>query len=126
MEVGERPTVFISYSHRDEDWKDRLVVQLGVLQREGFLDLWDDRRISAGAEWSAEIQTAMDTASVAVLMISADFLNSSFILGEELPRLLQHRAQKGMRIVPIIIRPCAWEAVGPRAKPRDLSNYVPL
>ena len=36
-----RPTVFISYSHKDEDWKDRLVTHLGVLAQQGVLEVWD-------------------------------------------------------------------------------------
>ena len=43
------PSVFISYSRKDEEWKDRLVTHLGVLEQEGLLDLWDDRRIELGA-----------------------------------------------------------------------------
>ena len=101
------PTVFISYSHKDEDWKDRLVTHLGVLQREALLDLWDDRRIGAGEDWYLEIQNAMNAASVAVLMVSANFLTSNFILQEEVPRLLERRDGEGMRIFPVIIRPCA-------------------
>ena len=50
------PSVFISYSHKDEVWKDRLATHLGVLQREGLLDTWDDRRIGAGDDWHEEIQ----------------------------------------------------------------------
>ncbi len=46
--------VFISYSHKDEDWKDRVVSHLGVLAAEG-LEAWDDRRIEAGGGWEAEI-----------------------------------------------------------------------
>jgi hypothetical protein len=65
-----QPTVFISYSHKDEAWKDRLVTHLGVLEKQGQLDLWDDRRIGAGEDWHAEIQDAMDRASVAVLLVS--------------------------------------------------------
>jgi hypothetical protein len=38
-----QPTDFISYSQKDETWKDRLVTQLGVLAKQGQLDLWDDR-----------------------------------------------------------------------------------
>ncbi len=34
------PEVFISYSHTDEDWKDRLVTHLGVLEQEGLLEIW--------------------------------------------------------------------------------------
>jgi hypothetical protein len=68
------PTVFISYSHQDETWKDQLVRQLKVLELEGSFDLWDDRKIAAGAGWRAEIETAMARAKAAVLLISADFL----------------------------------------------------
>jgi len=50
------PTVFISYSHKDEEWKDRLVSHLGVLQQEGLLDIWEDRRIAAGDDWYDEIE----------------------------------------------------------------------
>lgn len=62
------PTVFISYSHKDEDWKDRLVTHLGVLEEEGLLRTWNDRKIGAGDEWFEEIRKAMDTARVAVLL----------------------------------------------------------
>ena len=107
-----KPTVFISYSHKDEEWKDRLVTHLGVLQSQGLLDLWDDRRIEAGEAWHQEIEEAMSAASVGVLLVSADFLTSKFILGEEVPRLLQRRDEAGIRIFPIVIRPCAWQRVG--------------
>ena len=45
-----KPTVFVSYSHKDEEWKDRLVTHLGVLHHQGLLDLWDDRHIGAGED----------------------------------------------------------------------------
>jgi tetratricopeptide (TPR) repeat protein len=44
--------VFISYSHKDEVWKDRLVKHLTVLAKQGRLDIWDDRRIGAGGSLS--------------------------------------------------------------------------
>ncbi len=36
-----KPTVFISYSHKDEEWKNRLVTQLGVLEKESLFDFWN-------------------------------------------------------------------------------------
>ena len=117
------PTVFISYSHKDEEWKDRLVTHLGVLQQEGLLGVWDDRRIEVGADWYPEIERAMQAASVAVLLVSANFLTSQFIIGEEVPRLLQRRAQQGVRIFPVIVKPCAWKQVSwlsrLQVRPRD-------
>ncbi len=64
------PSVFLSYSHKDEVWKDRLRTHLGVLEKQGLLETWDDRRIGAGSDWFEEIQAAMARASVAVLLIS--------------------------------------------------------
>jgi len=117
------PTVFISYSHRDEPWKDRLVRQLRVLELEGDFVLWDDRQIAAGAGWHGEIEAAMERARVAVLLISADFLISDFIRGTEIPRLLQRRAADDLRIIPLIVHPCAWQGVdwlaAIQCRPRD-------
>ena len=105
------PSVFISYSHKDEEWKERLVTQLGVLQMEGILDIWDDRRIEAGDDWYPEIEKAINNANVAILMISANFLTSKFILGEEVPKLLARREKEGVRVIPLIVKPCAWTQV---------------
>ena len=106
-----RPTIFISYSHADEAWKDRLVTHLKVLQMQDLLDLWDDSRIGGGVDWYPEIQAAMDRACVAILLVSADFLASGFILKEEVPRLLQRRDEGGLHVFPVIVRPCAWKRV---------------
>ena len=117
------PTVFISYSHKDRTWKDRLVRQLRVLELEGVLTVWDDLKIAAGGGWRTEIETAMEHARAAVLLISADFLISEFIRGTEVPRLLQRRAQDGLRVIPLIVHPCAWQAVKwlaeMQCRPRD-------
>ncbi|MGH1481916.1 MAG: hypothetical protein ACRBM6_24820 [Geminicoccales bacterium] len=39
---GNRPSLFISYSHVDEAWKKRFQTQLEVLGMEGILDVWED------------------------------------------------------------------------------------
>ncbi|MCP4663505.1 MAG: toll/interleukin-1 receptor domain-containing protein [bacterium] len=106
-----RSTVFLSYSHADEPWKDRLVDHLQVLEVAGELDLWDDRRLKAGDEWQSEIEHAIDAASVAVLLISARFLTSPFIREQEVPRLLERRTSEGIRVIPVLVKPCVWNAV---------------
>jgi len=117
------PTVFISYSHKDEEWKDRIAAQLAVLEHEGILEEWDDRKIGGGDEWYEQIQQAMDRACVAILLVSADFLNSDFIRREEVPKLLQRREQEGLRVFPVIVWPCPWQHVKwlarMQVRPRD-------
>ncbi len=105
------PSVFISYCHKDEKYKDQLVTHLGVLQKQKLLSIWDDRQIAGGDDWLAEIEQAIESAAVAVLMISAEFLTSDFILNEEVPQLLARRASHGLRVMPLIVKPCAWQLV---------------
>src|ERR1700710_2912870 len=105
------PSVFISYSHKDEVWKDRLLTHLRISEKEGLLELWDDRRISAGTEWRPEIEKAIDAADIGILLISADFLVSDFIRGEEIPRMLERRSKNGMRLFPVMVRSCDWQIV---------------
>jgi hypothetical protein len=106
-----KPTIFISYSHLDEEWKDRLVRHLAVSQKQGQLELWHDRMIGAGEDWERQIQAAMNAASVAILLLSANLLTSDFILREDVSRLLERRASEGLRIFPVVIKPCDWGAV---------------
>ena len=123
--------VFISYCHKDEKWKERVVKQLGVLEKEEKLTVWDDRQITGGGGWLLEIEQAIKICDVALLLISAEFLNSNFIRGEEVPKLLERRVNEGLRIIPIIIWDCPWMKVpwlsGIQARPTDgkaLSSFT--
>jgi hypothetical protein len=107
-----RPKIFISYNHKDESFKDELVTHLNILQEAaGLIEVWDDQRIGAGAAWEAEIDAAMAEAAVAIFLISANFLTSSFILKKEVPTLLERRREAGMVVVPVLAKECAWETV---------------
>lgn len=103
--------VFISYSHKDEAWKDHLKTHLAVLEHQNLLSVWDDRQIAAGDDWYPEIEQAIESAQIAILLISADFLSSKFILGKEIPPLLERRREKGLRVIPLILKPCSWRAI---------------
>jgi hypothetical protein len=104
--VRRQPTkAFISYCHKDRHYLDRLQVHLKPLAKAGLIDTWVDTRIKAGDRWKECIQQALDTASIAILMISADFLASEFIVDNELPPLLSKAQVNGTRIVPILLSP---------------------
>ena len=104
----KNPSVFISYAHSDREFLDRLIVHLKPLEKEGLIDLWVDTRLRAGDRWKKEIEKALQRATVAILIISADFLASDFITDNELPPLLKGAEERGTRIVPLIVKPCRF------------------
>jgi hypothetical protein len=103
--------VFISYNHKDSRWLERLRVHLRPLEREGEIEVWDDRRIKPGMIWLDEIRRALNEARVAVLLVSADFLASEFIMSVEVATLLTKAESVGCRIIPVILRPCRFSDI---------------
>lgn len=107
-EREKRNKVFISYSHEDRYFLDRLLVHLKPLEKQGVIDLWVDTRLRAGDQWRKEIERSLDRANVAILLVSADFLASDFITDDELPPLLRAAEERGTRIIPVILKPCRF------------------
>lgn len=108
-ESAARNLIFVSYSHADAKWLERLRVHLKPLQRQGAITLWDDTKIKPGSRWRDEIRLALEEARVAVLLVTADFLASDFIATDELPPLLKAAEKRGTLILPVIIKPCRFE-----------------
>jgi hypothetical protein len=105
---AEHKNVFISYRHTDKEYLDELTVHLRPLEKSQRLDIWSDQRIKAGAQWKHEIESALQRAHFAVLLVSSDYLASDFIVDNELPVLLTKAKEQGVRILPLILRPCRF------------------
>jgi protein-tyrosine-phosphatase len=106
-----RKKVFVSYSHTDSEWLKRIQIHLKDLTRRGLVDLWDDTKIQSGSQWREEIRGALESAKVAVLLISADFIASDFIAEDELPPLLAAAENDGVVILPLILSPSRFEKI---------------
>ncbi len=102
--------VFISYSHKDEQYLEALEAHLALLRRQSIIENWHDRKIEAGTEWSHEISDNLRNADIVILLISADFLASDYCYDTEVKQALaKHNAGEAV-VIPIIIRPCDWGA----------------
>ena len=97
----ERRHVFISYSHADRGWVERIrQVMAPLLMQQGkALQLWDDSQIEPGDRWLEEIEAALANARVALLLVSAEFLASEFVMGREVPALLRAAEAEGVRVL---------------------------
>ena len=111
---GEKPTrtnVFVSYSHKNQDWFDRFKGYIDPLQKRGLVNFWTDKQIRTGQKWDDEIKKGLANAKVAVLMISQEFVNSDYIKDVELKHLLQAAKDENVAILPVIVNPCRLDLI---------------
>lgn len=100
--------IFCSYAHEDEVWLRKLETHLILLKRQGLISLWHDRLIVPGTDWARTIDTYLETASVILLLVSADFFASDYCYGIEMKRALERQEVGEARIIPILVRQVDW------------------
>ena len=101
-------SIFISYARVDIGWLERLRIHLSPLERDRKVEIWHDGKIETGTPWELEIATALNQASAAILLVSANFMASKFIYENELPPILQRHRRSDLAIFPVIIGHCLY------------------
>ncbi len=99
-----------SDSSKDRALAEELLGHLKPLQRFANLDVWSDARLRPGDETRREIERAIDQADVVLLLLSSDFFSSDTLLDVEVPKLLEKHRQGSLKVVPVLLRSCHWEA----------------
>jgi predicted alpha/beta hydrolase family esterase len=113
--------VFFSFDRKDEKLRDELEKHLSILKRQGVITAWHNRKIGAGKEWQNEIDRHLDTASVILLLISADFIASNYCWDIEVKRAMERHEAKEARVIPVILRRTDdWENSTPFHKLKPL------
>lgn len=101
--------LFYSYSHKDEEYREKLEQHLSILKRQNLISEWHDRKIIAGKEWDNEIDSNLKSADIILLLISSDFLASNYCYDTEVTIAIEkHNKGKGI-VIPVIIRHVEWE-----------------
>ncbi len=120
--------LFISYSHKDESYREALEERLSILERKNIISVWHDRKILAGEEWKDQIDENLEAADIIIFLISSSFLASNYCFDVEVETAMKKQALGTAAIISIIVRPCDWheckfskfQAVPKDAKPITL------
>jgi hypothetical protein len=111
---GANRKIFISYAHQDNEghgikWLDEFRKHLKPYERKYSIEPWDDRNIQAGEKWFEEIEKARDSAAVAVLFVTPDFLASDFIREHELIPILRREKESKIRVLWIPVKSSSYK-----------------
>ncbi len=101
--------VFISYSHKDKRWLDDMQTHLTPFIRNESIKVWSDKQIATGSKCFPEIQEALRSTKVAVLLVTPNFLASDFIHDHELTPLLKDAEKDKVKIIWIPVRACSYK-----------------
>jgi len=102
-------SLFFSYSHRDESLRNELETHLSVLKRQGVIQTWHDRRITAGSEIDSSISENLENAQIILLLVSSYFLASDYCYDIEMSRAMAKQQERSARVIPVILHPCDWQ-----------------
>lgn len=107
LENSKRINIFISYSHKDDQkYVDALQKFLSVIVDKEAIDIWSDKRINPGEKWHKEIQEALTTTKIAILLVSINFQTSDYINKHELPLLLEAANAGEVTLLPVLLADC--------------------
>jgi hypothetical protein len=104
-----RNQVFISYSHKDTQWLERFQIALKPFVRNQAFKVWADEQIAAGADWQKEIDQALASTKVAVLLVTQNFLASDYINDVELKHFIEQSEKQNVSIFWVAISASNYE-----------------
>ena len=93
---------------RQETWKDRLVNALRPLEKQRQIIAWDDRKLLPGEPWDGVIRAEVDRADIVLLLISQDFLSSSYRRDVEVRRAVEWASLGEAILIPVIVERSDW------------------
>jgi len=108
--MPQTPQIFIAYSRKDSAFLDELRVQLTPLERSGKVKIWYDGKIEPGVVWETAIKENLHMADLILMLVSADAIASDYFYDKEMADAMARHAAGTARVVPLIVRPCAWQA----------------
>jgi TIR domain-containing protein len=101
-------SLFASYAPQDTPLEQELKEHLRPLQREGRIELWPDRGMSAGTEREQESSKHLQAAQIILLLVSPNFLASDFCYSVEMKQAMERHQRREVRLIPLLLRPCDW------------------
>jgi tetratricopeptide (TPR) repeat protein len=107
--MASKIEIFFCYARKDEKLLKDLRAHLAPLYRQGIIDIWQDREISAGAVWAKEIHKHLNSAHIILLLVSPDFIDSDYCYSIEMKEAMERHERGEVQVIPVILRQVYWQ-----------------
>ena len=101
--------IFVSYSHKDEDIRKKLHNHLASMVHNRIIEISFDRKIRPGQHVDHEIEKSIAGASIVLLLVSANFIDSNYCYKVELKYIMGMHKTRNLRVIPVIVSACDWK-----------------
>lgn len=95
--------IFISYSHQDKEFVDKLAIQLVAERHHVWMDRWE---LSLGDSLSQKVQTALTGADAILVIVSKHSIQSEWFKRELSAGLVRELEERKTLVMPCIIDDC--------------------
>lgn len=112
--------IFVSYSHLDRKWFQKLRPLL-VFDRHPtrLAHVWHDNELVAGDRWDSEIRSELEQMDIFLCLLSYNFRASRYIQEVEAPVALKREKQKPKKTIIVPLQLIKMD-------PRDMEKFKPF
>src|SRR6266567_9303895 len=118
--MDEPVRLYICYAEENKNALSKLEEHLGTLIRAGRIVPWHRGNLEPGVYTDQHIAAHLDQARIIITLVSASLFASDYYDSPEMQRAFQLHEKQKVRLIPVIVEPCAWE------EDRYLGDLEPL
>lgn len=96
--------IFISYSHKNIKYKDKLLTSLEALKQSYEIEAWHDGMIDAGGNIDENVKYALKTSDLVLLLITDNYLASYYCMKKELLEAIEREKNNECKVIPVMFQ----------------------
>ena len=96
--------IFISYSHKNIKYKEKLLTSLEALKQSYEIEAWHDGMIDAGGNIEENVKCALKTSDLVLLLITDNYLASYYCMKKELLEAIEREKNNKCKVIPVIFQ----------------------
>lgn len=108
QEQAAAPRLFVSSAPEDRPFLTALLKHLAGMTSASLISTWSMLDLAPGEDTERRIREELDRADLALILLSADYISSEHCLDAQLGYALR----RGLRIIPVIVRPVELRGTG--------------